>query len=300
MRTKHVTYSILFAAVTVLLLNTSTARSQTSASSSSRARGKPNPASMAYYKDLVKRYKNGEAIRLEDFNRTLLPSEAPPERDPTLECPDFFSSEKCVPDTLYSWGPEEKMQKAAVFTSDSFKPWTKINDNKGYPQRVYLNHTSVGSYCYGEFPVRYKFKSAPEKGALNKSGKGVNMYNEWIVGDAMSGSRGLESISSISFGQPEHFDEMVLEITRRLDGKGPWHEASLYVRSYVTTTLKEKLLTGCVPERLKLEEQVLVRNLVNFLEVIFEDRGWIHYQNCTGPQCEDHFATNWPTFYNPR
>lgn len=248
-----------------------------------------------YYRALLQKYETTGAVNLEDFNRTFFKPEAAtsPEKENLLRCKDRYAMGHCTPDTFYSWGPSIKIQNAYKETSKR-NSWVDLNQGKS----VYMTQTSVGSYCYGDFALRLKFKQPPAPTTLNRNPYSAN-FNEWYVsdyGDETSASR----IHSISYGTPEHFDEIITEITLRLQNSKSWHLAPSYHIADESGSLKLKLLSACIPEQKGLDEKVLIENLVFFLKTIFKREGWIHFQDCPTCKREDHFTTKWPTFFNAK
>lgn len=254
-------------------------------------------STLAYYTELVQQHRAGKTLELEQFNRTFFPMPAPSTDDSLLRCNYQRPVGNCSPDTFYSWGPLEKMRKVKSNSSDSLRPWSKPLNGS---QSIYMTHSPVATYCYGRLALRFKFRDYPLPGALNV-GNMIESLTEWWLPSFGREQVVLSNLESVSFARPEHFDEIVAEITRRLEPNSRWHEGALYFSVLVVRepNLKKKLLQGCLPERHPTDERVLVENLVLFLEAIIGKTGWIHYNNC--PQCtpQNHFETNWPTFYNP-
>gem|GEM_PF-6817008 len=195
-----------------------------------------------YYKKLIKNFdRNSNEVQLEDFKKTFYPMDPAPleSNDILLKCNDRKAAGKCVPDTYYTWGPTAKMLN--IKKASSSKNWGVLNTGGSLNRGVFMTHTPIGSYCYGELPIRLKFKTAPKKGVLNDSSFNNN-YNEWVT---VTGS----NIGSISYAQPEHIDEIVTEIQRRLDEKNNWWNGALYTKPKYVNSLKERLLSGCYTHR---------------------------------------------------
>jgi hypothetical protein len=257
-------------------------------------------ATATYYQNLVEKYHKGEKVQLEEFNRTFFRAPSAPDetKDRSLNCSQGSYAGSCAPDTFYSWGP---LKKAETVSDQTKKPeWSRLN-NRGF---VYVSQTPMATYCYGNYALRFKMKStASYRG--NQYHELKTYLNDWVIKEYFN----LADVDSISFGQPEHFDEIILEIQRRLDPTKNWWKAELYIDPmafprpagdpYPNTSLKGRLLNGCVPEVQELSEESLVKNLISFLEVIQQNKGWIHFNHCEKCNKQDHFKTKWPSFFNP-
>jgi hypothetical protein len=247
----------------------------------------------AYYKKLIEKYNNDPgSVYLDNFTKTFYPMEEAPteDEDQLLICTRNIGGQGCKdPDTFYSWGHESKMNNIKLATS--LGHWgEKLNEN----HYVYMNQSSVGSYCYGEYPVRFKFKQTPERGLLNHGTYGdSSTYNEWITEKSDP-----KEIESVSFARPEHIDEIITEIKRRLDPAHHWYEGALYVLH--NSDNRAKIYEGCVPEVLSLSEDNLVHDVIRLIKAYFDGQSWLHTptceENCNPTQ---HFKTKWKTFYNP-
>lgn len=258
-------------------------------------------ATISYYQSLIQRFDSGQEVKLEEFNRTFFPVDPAPVVDRALSCNTYVTDLNCQPDTFYSWGMAVKIESISASTSDRTKPWTGLNFGGGRWRDVFMAQTPLASYCYGDYSVRIKFKKSPLAGPLNHGGDPKFTLNEWIVRNGSHIENEAHRVESISFGQSEHFDELVTELMRRLDVKGPWKNAPLYSEPIDTSSLKSRLLTGCLEERgVSLTESSLVKNLVNMLRVVLSQKGWIHYQSCLDDSCCDHFKTKWPSFFNSK
>lgn len=249
-----------------------------------------DPETVAYYEDLLRKYQeNPNSITLEDFKKTFFPMEAIPKDENLLSCTNSLGVGNCNPDTFYSWGPSQKMKNAKAATGS--KTWeTELNNGRS----IYMNQSSIGSYCYGLYPLRFKMKSKANPGGLNK-GTFKNTFNEWIIRDS-------NEIESVSFAQPEHIDEVVTEIMRRLDKKSEWHKSALYVDFLLYgKDQKELIYNGCVPEVYQFSEQSMVKSVMTLIQAYLNGEGWINSRTCQG-ECDgkEHFSTKWPTFFNPK
>jgi hypothetical protein len=251
-----------------------------------------NTETIAYYKKLLIDYKlNPLSVRLESFTKTFFPETPAPkgQSDRLVDCGKTPYQSDCTPDTYYSWGPAQKLEN--IYNATLMSSWGRSSLNK---RSIYMNQSSIGSYCYGKYPVRFKFSTPPKRGFLN-NGDFQKTFNEWTVNSPDEG------IESVSYAQPEHLDEMIIEIKRRLVRGSDWSNAALY-KLYPPYEYRKSIYTGCVPEVLALNEDNLVNNIMSLLDAYFSGKGWIHSPRCEKDckaESEDHFKTKWPTFYNP-
>jgi hypothetical protein len=243
-----------------------------------------NQDTVAYYQDLLDKFeRDPKTVKLVNFNQTFYPMAPVPADERLVSCTLNQGRGYCGPDTFYSWGPKAKLDNLKAATS--YDTWRNLNNGR----YIYMNHSPIGSYCYGEYPVRLKFKQTPKRGPLN-DGTFAKTFNEWIVKDG-------RTIDSISFAQPEHIDEIITEIYRRLDSKAPWYKGALYLH------FGSLMYNNCVPEVLKLSEENLVRNVMLLIKAYLNGESWLHAHHCQGncgpEDSAEHFKTNWKTFFNP-
>ena len=258
--------------------------------------------SRQYYQKLIHAVRSGKTVHLEAFNHLFAPADPapPPSGEGFTRCMDQSKSGDCQPLTYYSWGGVEKLENIKKFTPDREK-WTH-GLNLRYT--LWLVPSSISTYTYGRIPIRFHFKHS--KAELYPM-PAYTMWDhqsllDWYFLYNLEGNAWIESVS---YGLPEQWDEMAIEIQRRLDPTQPWKDVRLYnpYASYGrgTDTLKIRLVHGSVQEReIQVGESEMIENLTEFLETVLDERGWLHTQKCAGCEASHHFVADWPTFFDPK
>ncbi len=137
--------------------------------------------------------------------------------------------EKCKPDTLYSWGPQVKLESLQGWMGDP-KNW--VNDFRP----LFMTRSPVGSFGYGPVPVRIKIRpdatwavsnngySACSSASADTKKNTVFFRTESLLDIVICSPAVIESWS---YGTKEHYDEIIKEF-RWIEANGTSGDVDLY------------------------------------------------------------------------
>jgi hypothetical protein len=224
--------------------------------------GKPGMIETSQVGDECRKVENAYVIK-----SSVAASPAPATSYPKPATPCFY-------DTVYSWGPKEKLFALLKTMPD--------NDNWRGPPNPGRNldtvASAIGSFGYGMFPVRVKLKP----GRLAPP-------SEYIVNDG-------SEVESWSFGTPEHYDEIVRDYLR-YESKQPW--IGYWGTASFQGDQHDRLF---FPERLdghEFSEQNLKAALLAMVQMILKGEGRIFYSSDTCRNRKLAFETRFPNYVNP-
>ncbi len=198
---------------------------------------------------------------------------------------DVVGSESTVVDTVYSWGSLAKLETLKN-TLPNNKLWLEgdnINPQAQYANgSVYLAFSAVGSFGYGEVPVRFKLKPGVTAGQLGYSDFMVEL-GRMRQGVIRSGAL----VESWSFGTAEHYNEIVRDYLRYRSGL-EWQGMAKEVGPFDLPWDGKNF----APEALRDHLLIMARMILN-------NEGQVFYNNGTDQSREKHFSTVRPTYINP-
>lgn len=198
----------------------------------------------------------------------------------------------CKPDTLYSWGPLEKLNslKNAMPNGET---WSGPPN----PARhiLYTSLTPASTYAYGLIQVRFKIRPEVEFdtsffGGKNKKEVQVHTltYQEFNIFDS-------SVIESFSYGTPEQYDETVRDILKLASGD----RAQAYYSRAPRGWGMRRLYGSFLADGLTVSEEVLKSNLLEMIRMILNGEGRIHYVKEACQSRGRFFSTDRPTYFNP-
>ncbi|MCM2277684.1 MAG: hypothetical protein NDJ89_06370 [Oligoflexia bacterium] len=259
--------------------------------------------------------KKGMSASLGEFLRLWYPS--PGEKtdkrpaDSILNClgpsgsPNYgtaeYAPESCVPDVLYSWGPRAKVDTFQQTIRDG-KAWAgKPNPGSETSDgTLFLSLSAASTYMYGVVPIRFKLKpKVPlhlQRGVKADDLKipGEVTYRDWEYQDYWIADSSV--IESWSFGTPEHYDEIVRDILRISSGEN----AALYHRKELHGSGIERFFSIGATDQNPNNEEKLKATLLEMVRMIVTGEGRIYYSKGACRNREEHFATDRPSYLNPR
>lgn len=203
-------------------------------------------------------------------------------------------------DTLYSWGPEAKINSLAR------QSWSGRIRRGGDDKEIFLTQSAFATHGYGPYAIRFRLKS----GTKFRFFDGTAAYQ---ICDAMSSSEvedtvavrywnigqytgldfllcGLGPVHSWSYGTQGHLDEMNREVTWMAQYNYKFYE--LYVKQNgVDTTYPNGLDGHAFSQQTWTNVGAWHRQKLP---------GVVHYNpDVTDQTPEAHFSTAWPTYINP-
>ncbi len=209
-----------------------------------------------------------------------------------------YLTPECKHEVFYSWGPIEKLDtmKTAMPDAETWfgSPNPQARVREGY---LFMALTPASTITYGEVGVRVRMKPEvrirvdkwrPSEGLLTMRPKS-HTYEDVVLNDA-------SSIESWSYGTPEQYDELVLDIKRMASGKRAHYYAERKHRLNMRTGMKRVYVTI---DGYKLNEKKLKDRLHQHIGMIINGEGRIHYQNGTCRNRVLFFATDKPSYFNP-
>lgn len=267
-----------------------------SATKKSKDQGKaPSEERVAYFKNLLQR---AQTAPIEDFLELWFPEDVAPYTEGYIErCFNFrdtnyqnnFYSD-CNPDVLYSWGPEIKLKKIVLELKDEYIWGSKLNGTRG----VWATISPVSSYAYGPIPIRLKLKKSAKFSETGSSWTITNFAARGVLVDYFIPAS--STLESISYGTPEHYDEIVKDIKRISSGK----KALTYGNALVEKVGMQTLYEGGIQETGPQNEATLRARLALMIEMILDGRGEVIYAPGVPRDRAQHFHTDRPTYFNER
>jgi hypothetical protein len=194
---------------------------------------------------------------------------------------------ECWIETVYSWGPEAKLRALQEALPDD-GVWSG-RPNPGH--NLYTLSSAVGSFAYGEIPIRIKLKQNSEPQLI----RATYLDMERPITSA-------ENIESWSFGTPEHYDEIVRDF-KRYESSKTWYGYNY--SAYLNRVHGERRTDGdglfFSPglDGHDWSEDTLKRNLSEMVRTILGGDGRIYYSHGTCRNRKLEFETRFPTYINP-
>jgi hypothetical protein len=239
----------------------------------------------------------------------------------------------CRPDTLYSWG---SMKKIEILKQQMGKgEWSEQ-----FSKQLFATFLPVGTFFYGDLPIRIKLKK-------NLNFKQIG-YNDCRLDKRLSNRKIRENqttvfydvralpdggpvpngeylydfiicspevIESWSYGQKEHFDEVIRDLKWITDNanKGsfvsytqlrngePGIDINFEDRPFVRYFTHSKRRTeGQTIDGYEVNEKTLYKNISSFFRIANEGQGDVFFNpNSTiSNTIDEHFSTNKKTYFN--
>jgi hypothetical protein len=212
---------------------------------------------------------------------------------------------ECQPDTLYSWGPQGKL--------DNLKSWMGNGEWVKEFRPLFMVRSPVGSFGYGNVPIRVKLKknvrwvyTTESHSHCNSASVSEKQNTVWFRTMPIFGGGnvlldytvcGPGPIESWSYGQKEHYDEVVKEYSWITSGTKGEMEYELYMSaSSGNMSYFRRGIDGY-----DFSHARFIQYLGNFLDKITKKDGEIFW-NPDVPVSErtktNHFKTTVPMYYN--
>ncbi|RYZ92786.1 MAG: hypothetical protein EOP06_03200 [Proteobacteria bacterium] len=229
-------------------------------------------ANAEYFAALLKR---GPAAPLKDFLVLWKPEQAVAASNPDLSKCTMIES-VCSIDTIYSWGSKEKLTYIEGSMPDGEQWIGAPNGNRA----IYALFSAVGTYAYGDIPVRIKLKP-----------NSFEVFPNWEVKltDA-------SVIDSWSFGTAEQYDEIVRDLRQFQSGK-LWF--GYHATKGIEDGSKDRLFYSGLLDNHAFTEASLKKSLLNLIEMILRKEGRINFSAGACRNRVAHFSTSYPTYIIP-
>lgn len=208
---------------------------------------------------------------------------------------------QCRPDTLYSWGDENKFRVLREqMSGDAWKPIRAIFTTPG----------AVATFNYGPIPLRIKlrpgvkFKRTDSHYSCGYDGRVTeeqretvyyrkDEYKDWVICST-------DVIESWSHSMPQHYDEIIKDLRDHRRRPGPENVIYYY---YLQNDKKTIFTEDALDGRSGYTEKVLKDFLRQFVRRVRENKGEVFYNPKTPPErrtVEEHFRTDRPLYFNQR
>lgn len=217
------------------------------------------------------------------------------------EGPDRQLLPQCRPDTLYSWGDEQKFKTLRGLMSGD--TWQKIRP-------IYATPGAVTTFNYGPIPLRIKlkpgvkFKATESHYSCGYGGEVTeeqretvyyrkDVYKDWVICST-------DVIESWSHSLPQHYDEIIKDLRDHRRRPGPENVIYYY---YLQNDKKTIFTDDYLDGRSGFTEKVLKGFLQQFVQRVRENKGEIFYNPKTPSDrrtIEQHFKTDRPLYFNQR
>lgn len=232
-----------------------------------------------------------------------------------------YLSQSCKPDTLYSWGPIEKVEniKKNLPPNEEWRGDPNKREWKG--PGTFMALTPIQTYGYGDVVVRFKIKDqtpvsmSPQHVTLSKNKEervGVrarwdDSYQDYTIETA-------SFVESFSYGTPQIYDELVLDIKRYQSKKrAQMYGTSKLFHMAFSDNMKGKMKNNQPLEEFGLDliknanydfydfsEEVLIKRLRLLLGMILNGQGGVYFQKGVCANIDQHYQTNKQTYFNPK
>lgn len=233
-----------------------------------------------------------------------------------------YVSQACKPDTLYSWGPIEKLKNIKNNLPQNEEWRGDPNKREEVEVGTFTALTPVQTFGYGEIVIRFKIKDqtpvAIGRGYVTNSSNtreervGVRARSDGFQDYTIETASFVESFS---YGTPQIYDELVLDIKRYESKK----RAQLYkTKASLVLNYSEEPAGGeedlerpledygldllrHLPniDRHDFSEGVLISRLRGLLKMILNEEGGVYYQKGVCANIDEHYQSKKPTYFNP-
>lgn len=283
------------------------------------------------YKKFLQVYQKGDKAQLSDY--LLLWDKS---NENKIDKPYFFSCQsnpwgvvdrgqmvdrtkyvvdECKPDVLYSWGPQSKLNNIKKNLPTN-KEWRgDPNSREGVNSMgLFMALTPAQTFGYGDVLVRLKLKretpvalwgyhvaGSTEDERIGVRARNGDSYVDYTLDKA-------SYIESYSYGTPEIYDELVLDVQRFMSKKRAqaYPTGAALSRVSKAKTWKEleergiKNLTGHNIDNFDFSQKELEDRFRKLLAMIIEKKGAVHFQKGVCQSVKKHYETDKPTYFNPR
>lgn len=215
--------------------------------------------------------------------------------------------EECLPDTLYTWGPAQKLESLRKEAPPSSSRWSD-----SFEKAVFTHINPSATFGYGEMTFRIKLKPGTRFLRMSYAGcdklthaqlKDTVIVNFWSSGYGEGGVVHWKSgvdyilcgpgpIQSWSYGTKEHYDEIVRSLLWLKNGRqdSDW-------LPYTRQNGKGELFDSGA-DRLDWSRARLFANLARMRRIIEEKRGSISFAPGVSPDTAGHYTTGKPVYWN--
>lgn len=206
---------------------------------------------------------------------------------------------ECEPDTLYSWGAQDKIDFLKVALGK--ENWKEVF------RTVYAARSPLSTFGYGPIPIRIKLKSSPElfsgpawlsRDWCESQATQLTMkvyfnrrddYSDWSFCNS-------QVIHSWSYGTPEHYDEVIRELAFFDTKKDRLDEFDFYAFEQASV----KTVFGVTVDYHLFTREKLTESMIAW-QALAEQGGLIFYSPSL-PESEKtrdaHFKTEHPVYFN--
>jgi hypothetical protein len=208
--------------------------------------------------------------------------------------PDGYVSQNCKPDTLYSWGPREKLDVIKQSIPDG-KEWKgDINPQAKIAHgTVFTSVSPASTFGYGKIVIRFKIKKEipyhRETMGAQDHEIGVRMEEcqDFCIKDS-------SVVESWSYGTPEIYDEVVRDALRIASGKQAW----VYFAHKPKGKGLQRVYSQPVDNHVQSEEN-LKQNLLELIREILNHEGGVFFPKNGCRDRAQHFSTDKHSYINP-